>query len=77
MIGGVGHGAISLPLVTTMMAQLLRRHSGLGTGFALSGSTAGQLPVLTLLALLVTMLGWRGAYLSFGFGLLALVRWPG
>ena len=73
VIGGIGHGAISLPLVTTMMAQLLRRHSGLATGFALSGSTAGQLPVLTLLALLVTLLGWRGAYLGFGVALLALV----
>ena len=72
VIGGIGHGAISLPLVTTMMAQLLRRHSGLATGFALSGSTAGQLPVLTLLALLVTLLGWRGAYLGFGLALLAL-----
>ena len=73
VIGGIGHGAISLPLVTTMMAQMLKRHSGLATGFALSGSTAGQLPVLTLLALLVVMLGWRGAYLSFGLGLLALI----
>ncbi|MDE0060118.1 MAG: MFS transporter [Defluviicoccus sp.] len=73
VIGGVGHGAISLPLVTAMMAQLLRRHSGVLTGFALSGSTAGQLPVLTLLALLVVALGWRGAYLSFGLGLLALI----
>ncbi|MCE2493775.1 MAG: MFS transporter [Alphaproteobacteria bacterium] len=73
VIGGIGHGTISLPLVTTMMAQLLKRHSGLATGFALSGSTAGQLPVLTLLAFLVTMLGWRDAYLSFGFGLLALI----
>ena len=73
VIGGIGHGAISLPLVTTMMAQLLKRHSGLATGFALSGSTAGQLPVLTLLALLVTALGWRNAYLSFGLGLLVLI----
>ena len=72
-IGGVGHGAISLPLVTAMMAQLLGRHSGLATGFALSGSTAGQLPVLTLLALLVVALGWRGAYLGFGLALLALI----
>ncbi len=73
VIGGIGHGAISLPLVTTMMAQMLKRHSGIATGFALSGSTAGQLPVLTLLALLVTALGWRGAYLAFGLGLLALM----
>ena len=74
VIGGIGHGAISLPLVHHDDGAAAEAPiAGLPPVFALSGSTAGQLPVLTLLAFLVTMLGWRDAYLSFGFGLLALI----
>ena len=73
LIGGIGYGAASLPLVITMMARIFDRHRGLATGIAISGSTAGQLPALTLLAVLVAAWGWRGAFLGFGLALLALV----
>ena len=73
LIGGIGYGAVSLPLVVTMMAQIFDRHRGMATGIAISGSTAGQLPALTLLALLIGAWGWRGAYVSFGLAILAMV----
>ena len=73
LLGGIGYGAVSLPLVVTMMARIFERHRGTATGIAISGSTAGQLPALTLLALLVGAWGWRGAYLGFGLAILALV----
>ena len=73
LVGGIGYGAVSLPLVVTMMARIFDRHRGMATGIAISGSTAGQLPALTLLAFLVGAWGWRGAYLGFGLAILALV----
>lgn len=72
-IGGIGYGAVSLPLVITMMARIFDRHRGIATAIAISGSTAGQLPALTLLAVLVAAWGWRGAFLGFGLAMLVLV----
>lgn len=73
VLGGAGMGAVSLPLAATMIARIFERNRGVATGLALSGSTAGQLPALVLLGLMVAGWGWRGAYLAFGLALLAAV----
>lgn len=61
VLGGAGMGAVSLPLAATMIARIFERNRGVATGVALSGSTAGQLPALVLLGLMVAGWGWRGA----------------
>jgi len=71
-IGGLGHGAVSLPLISTAIALYFAAGRGFATGVALSGSTGGQLPVLTLLGVMVTGLGWRETYVLHGVALLAV-----
>ncbi len=73
VVGGAGMGAVSLPLAATMIALIFTHRRGMATGVALSGSTIGQLPALTLLGVLVSSWGWRGAYLGFGLALMLLV----
>ena len=72
VVGGIGYGAVSLPLVSTAVALYFRARRGLATGIAMSGSTGGQLPVLTLLGVLITGFGWRETYLILGLILLLL-----
>jgi MFS family permease len=72
LAGGLGFGAVSLPLVSTAVAVYFTRNRGLASGIAMSGSTGGQLPTLLLLGILVTSIGWRGAYITFGLLLIFL-----
>lgn len=72
VLGGVGYGAVSLPLTATLVATYFTKMRGIATGIAMSGATGGQLIVLPVLALLVAGLGWRGAFGVFGLILLAL-----
>jgi MFS family permease len=72
-IGGLGFGALSLPLASTAVAIFFTKNRGLASGIAMSGSTGGQLPTLILLSILIASIGWRGAYVVFGLLLLALV----
>ena len=72
VIGGIGYGAVSLPLVSTAIALYFSANRGLAIGIALSGSTGGQLPVMTLLGVMVTTIGWRSTYVYYGVILLAL-----
>lgn len=73
LVGGLGFSAVSLPLVSTAIAVYFTIRRGLATGIALSGSTGGQLPLLTLLRIMVAALGWRQAYAIYGVALLALI----
>jgi predicted MFS family arabinose efflux permease len=73
LIGGLGFGALSLPLASTAVAIYFAKNRGLASGLAMSGSTGGQLPTLILLSILITSIGWRGAYVVFGMLLLLLV----
>ncbi len=62
-IGGVGFAAISPSLVSTTVAAWFDRGLGLATGVAVSGSTAGQIALMPLLALLIAAFGWRTSLL--------------
>lgn len=73
-LGGLGFGAISHPMVSTAVARHFTARQGLTIGIAISGSTVGQLPMLSLLAFLATTVGWRIAYV--GFGLVCLILAP-
>ena len=62
-VGGTGFAAISPSLVSTTVAAHFERRFGLATGIAISGSTAGQLALMPLLALLIGLFGWRSSLL--------------
>ena len=61
IVGGIGFAAISPSLVSTTVAAHFDRGLGLATGVAVSGSTAGQIALMPLLALLIGLFGWRSS----------------
>ncbi len=63
IVGGAGYAAISPSLVSTTVAANFDRGLGLATGIATSGSTAGQIALMPLLAVLIGLLGWRSSLL--------------
>ena len=63
IVGGAGFAAISPSLVSTTVAAHFDRGLGLATGVAVSGSTAGQIALMPLLALLIGLYGWRSSLL--------------
>ena len=62
IIGGIGWASVSIPLVTAAVSGYFVKYRGLAIGIAVSGATGGQLPVLSLLGVLIATLGWRDAY---------------
>ena len=70
--GGAAFAALSPSLVSTTIAHRFRERLGLATSIATSGSTAGQIVLMPLLALLVTALAWRGALAVVGLAVLAV-----
>jgi MFS family permease len=72
LVAGVGFGIVALHVVTTMVAQRFAENRGLATGVATSGSTAGQLLVVPLLALVMTQFGWRESYGTVALATLVL-----
>lgn len=61
IVGGAGFAAISPSLVSTTVASRFDRSLGLATGVATSGSTAGQLALMPLLAVSIGAFGWRSS----------------
>ena len=61
LVGGIGFAAISPSLVSTTVAAYFDRRLGLATGIATSGSTAGQIALMPLLAVLIGAFGWRSS----------------
>lgn len=72
VLGGVGNGGMSMPLVSAAVAGYFQRRRGLATGVALAGGSGGQLLVMPLLGVLLVAVGWRSTYLVFGAVILAL-----
>ena len=72
LIAGFGFGTVALHVVSTMVAQRFAENRGLATGVATSGSTAGQLLIVPLLALVMTQLGWRASYGAIALATLLL-----
>jgi predicted MFS family arabinose efflux permease len=65
-VAAIGFGMVANHVVATAVSLVFERRRGLAVGIATSGSTAGQLLVIPLLALLMVEIGWRTS-----FGLLA------
>ncbi len=70
--GGLAFAAMSPSLVSTTIAHHFDRRLGLATSIATSGSTAGQVALMPLLALLITLITWRSAFVILGLAILGL-----
>jgi len=62
VIGGVGWAFVSIPTVTAAVSGYFERMRGLAIGIAVSGSSGGQLPILSGLGILIATIGWRASY---------------
>jgi len=77
VVAAIGFGTIAQHVIAAAIAQRFDRHRGLATGIGTAGSTAGQLLLMPVLALLVQGGEWRSAFwmLAFGcFGLIPITR---
>src|ERR671930_1879528 len=73
VIAAIGSSAAAAPVAATVATRWFERHPGLVLGINGAGMAAGQLVILPLAMGLVAVLGWRGAFLGLGAGLLAIV----
>lgn len=64
LLGGIAFTLIGNNVVTVMVARAFDARRGLATGIATSGSTAGQLMMMPLLALAFGAIGWRNTYFT-------------
>ena len=69
----IGQGIAAMHVVSTSIAQVFRRNIGLATGFATSGSTAGQILFVPLIAALLVFADWRWCFAAVGVACLILV----
>ena len=62
IVGGVGWASVSIPMVTAAVSGYFVKFRGLAIGIGVSGASGGQLPILTLLGIMIAALGWRQSY---------------
>lgn len=79
VVAGVGYASVSIPMVTAAVSGYFVKARGLAIGVAVAGASGGQLPVLSLLGILIASLGWRNTYQILGvlmavFAVLVLLR---
>ena len=67
-IAALGFGMVATHTVATAVAQLFDHGRGLAIGIATAGSTAGQLLVVPLLALIMEQGNWRGSFVAMAIG---------
>ena len=72
VIGGVGWAFVSIPTVTAVVSGYFERMRGLAVGIAVSGASAGQLPILSGLGILIAAIGWRASYQVLALAVAAL-----
>lgn len=73
IVAGIGFGMAANHVVSTIVSLQFQRNRGLAVGAATSGSTAGQLLVVPLLAGVLATTDWRWSYLALGLVSLALI----
>lgn len=71
VIGGIGYGAIGLPLASTTIARHFVENRGFATSVGTSGVGAGQLFLLPVFAALLGAVGWRGSLVVYGIAIIA------
>lgn len=73
VVAAIGFGTIAQHVIAAAIAQRFDRHRGLATGIGTAGSTAGQLLLMPVLALLVQGGEWRSAFWMLAFGCFGLI----
>jgi MFS family permease len=73
VVAALGMGTAYVPCNSTVVKWFARRR-GLAAGLANTGTSAGTLVLPPLAQLAVGGLGWRGAYVVFGAGVLVVVN---
>ena len=73
ILGGIGFGIVAINAVATIVALEFPERAGLPTGVATAGSTAGQLLIIPLLAIVLTAIGWRVSYAALGVAAILLI----
>lgn len=73
LLSGIGFGIVAIHVVSTIVAFEFEDNRGLATGAATSGSTAGQLLLIPILAVILTSIGWRMSYAALALVTLLLI----
>ncbi len=73
VIAGIGFGVAATHLASTIVSLEFDERRGLAVGIATAGSTAGQLVVIPLLAVVLETASWRWSYGALGLACLVLV----
>lgn len=73
LLGGIGFGMAANHVVAALVSRRFEARRGLAVGAATSGSTAGQLVIIPLLAAVMAAGEWRSSYLVLGLVCLALI----
>ena len=73
LVCGAGFGFVATHVVATAVAHAFVRNTGVPTGIATSGATAGQFFILPLLAAIMTALTWRWSFGGLALASLALI----
>ena len=68
VIGGVGFGIVATHVVAAAVARVYPKNVGLASGIATSGSTAGQLLIVPLIAILLGYFSWRWGFVAIAIG---------
>lgn len=64
LFAGVGYGLVAQHVVAAVLAGWFEARRGLATGFAIAGSTAGQLLLVPVMAYLATSYAWHAPFLA-------------
>jgi len=73
VFAGVGYGLVAQHVVAAVLAGWFEARRGLATGFAIAGSTAGQLLLVPVMAYIATHVAWHGPFLANALLALALI----
>ncbi len=70
---GVGFGIVATHAVATAVTRAFDTQRGLATGIATSGSTGGQFLIVPLIAVVLSIVGWRWSFGALALASLALI----
>lgn len=73
LVVGTGLTAISMVAFTVIIAQWFEKKRGLANGIASSGMGMGMFLLVPLAQKLISTIGWRGAYMTLGIMVAAVV----
>ena len=73
MIGGVGFGIIATHVVAAAVARVYPGNIGFASGIATSGSTAGQLLIVPVVAVLLATYSWRWGFVGIAMAAAILI----